>query len=296
MDVMSVFTSPLARTGDSRQFIRLVLAQAAAYGMPTQIVALIDDCAAILGLYDPLPETVRTQMAGPFATWRSHANQPSIDHIEDVERLARKQRVLIAFNGFEPDHMVGPAEIVVAMSNMHKDRMPPAYWEVFTWASAHTWAALKYAGSRSEARRKICDERKWPWIEDAEVLLPGGRLNQTYSEMVTTMRRTSIKGIESRDPVSRELLRPIAAHFLLSQRFALQLTEGETEGATNAMIPRYRELVEQQVATLTEMFPGIEKEVEKLRNSEVYQGAFEDIRTEAAKEAREAERPPAPPG
>ena len=55
-----------------------------------------------------------------------------------MERLAYKQKALIAFGGGRPGEMVGRAEIVIAMGNIVKGTSPDEYYEIFQWASLDT--------------------------------------------------------------------------------------------------------------------------------------------------------------
>ena len=135
MDLVSMINSPLAQAGRAGSFLRLVLAESAAYGMPGSVIVVLDDIAAMLGLYEALPEKAATHVAGPLVNWRTHPQQPSFERIHDVEKLAYKQRALVAFGGGPPGQMVGTAEIVIAMGNLVQGTSPPDYYEVFQWAS-----------------------------------------------------------------------------------------------------------------------------------------------------------------
>ena len=42
------------------------------YGMPGSVVVVLDDVAAMLGLYEPLPQAAATHVAGPMVAWRTH--------------------------------------------------------------------------------------------------------------------------------------------------------------------------------------------------------------------------------
>ena len=119
MDVVEIMQSPLTQLGRTGPFLRLVLAEAAVYGMPAQVIATLDDVAAVLGFYDPLPVGQVAHLGGPLVQWRSSVQQPTFERITDVEALALKQRALIAFGGAPIDQMVGTAEIVCAMGNLH---------------------------------------------------------------------------------------------------------------------------------------------------------------------------------
>jgi hypothetical protein len=50
----------------------LVLAEAASYGMPPQVIATLDDVAAMLGLYEPLPANQAAHVAGAHGAVAHH--------------------------------------------------------------------------------------------------------------------------------------------------------------------------------------------------------------------------------
>src|ERR1700692_3606137 len=105
MNMIDIINNPLAQPGEPGQFLRLVLAQAGGYGMPGSVIAMLDDIAAMLGFYKPLPEGPSGHLAGPLVVWRSHPNQPTMESIEEMLRLAYQQRALTAFGGAPADHM-----------------------------------------------------------------------------------------------------------------------------------------------------------------------------------------------
>ena len=177
MNVIDIMNNPLAQPGDPGQFTRLVLAQAGGFGMPGSVIAMLDDIAAMLGYYKPLPQGPAGHLAGPLVVWRNHPNQPLQENIEEMIRLAYQQRALVAFGGAPADHMVGTAEIVCAMGNTMRGQTPPEYYEVFQWASVDAMAALL---NKTHAEVLADPSKKdWKRIEDAEVIRPGGRLYAT---------------------------------------------------------------------------------------------------------------------
>src|SRR5579859_6085401 len=109
MNIVEIMTNPLTqRATETRKtgpFLRLVLAEAASYGMPPQVIATLDDVAAMLGFYEPLPANQAAYVGGPMVQWRTAREQPIHETVVDVERLALKQRCLIAFGGAPPGHM-----------------------------------------------------------------------------------------------------------------------------------------------------------------------------------------------
>ena len=243
MNLMEIIASPLTQTGRTGPFLRLVLAECASYGMPAQVIATLDDIAAMLGYYAPLPSGPAAALSGPGTTWQTNRHQPTHDRFVDVERLATKQRALIAFGGGPDDHRVGTAEIVNAMVNLHKPQMPPEYYEIWTWAS--TDVLVKIMGSRPDDIRK---EKGWPVVLDADVLKPGGRLFPTYVEMATSIRRTAI-GMEAGRPSSpREVLLPMAKALYEAGEEHLKAAETSGDAA-------YLQRVRDGQATILGMFP-----------------------------------------
>jgi hypothetical protein len=190
VDVVEILRSPLTQSGKTGNFLRLVLAEAANYGMPGKTIAMIDDVAAMLGFYDPVPSGQAAHLAGPLVNWRTHPDQPSFERIHEVEKLAFKQRALIAFGGYPPGQMVGTAEIVIAMGNIAQGTSPPEYYEVFTWASLDTLSII--TGHSKEVILLDPNKRHWKLITDDDVLKPSGRLYQTYQEVCTNIRREAI--------------------------------------------------------------------------------------------------------
>lgn len=246
MDVLEIMRNPLVQEGRSGPFLRLVLAEAVRYGMPPQAIATLDDVAAMLGFYDPLPAGAAAQLAGPLGVWRTHPDQPIIERIAEVEGLAYKQRCLVAFGGARPDHMVGTAEIVCAMGNLHKESgIPKPYREIFEWATVDVLSML--TGDTPEEVRKA---KKYPYVSDDEVLKPGGRLHSTYQEIATSLRRTVIAAMENAPDNPREYLRPLAAHFVRSHH--RHLAEAEGHGDTE-LVDKIRDTI----ATIEGMFPDL---------------------------------------
>ena len=247
MDVVEILRSPLAETGRSGPFLRLVLAEAVRYGLPPQAIATLDDVAAMLGFYEPLPRSVSAHVAGPLPIWRTHPDQPFIERVSEVEHLAYKQRCLIAFGGSAPGHMVGTAEIVCAMGNLHNDAgVPPGYRDIFEWATVDVLAIM--TGGTHEDIRKA---RKYQVvITYDDILRPGGRLYATDQEIATNLRRTSIAAMENAPDNPREYLRPLAQHFL--QVHARYLAEAEVNGHTEIATA-----VRQTIATIRGMFPDL---------------------------------------
>jgi hypothetical protein len=212
-DFVSLLQNPLltSATNSRGPYLRLVLAEAANYGMPPQVVACLDDLASMLGFYDPMPANAAAHLAGPLIQW--HTPGPVLDRIVEVEALAMKQRALIAFGGIAPGHMVGTAELVCAMGNFEKDQLPSQamqrYFELFQWASTDVWATLL-----EKPREVVRREFKYPLIIDEEVLKPGGRLHPTYVELATEIRRSAITALENHPHHPRNYLKPLAQAFL----------------------------------------------------------------------------------
>jgi hypothetical protein len=249
IDILDLMRSPLAQSGRPSSFLRLVLAEAASYGMPTQTVALLDDIAAMLGYYEPLPKGPAAHLAGPLVQWRTDRQQPVIERITEIEALSLKQRALVAFGGAPPDHRVGTAEIVTALSNCHKDHMPTEYYEVWAWASIDVLQHLS-----GESPDEIRKAKKWPLIFDNDVLRPGGRLHATYTEIATSIRRVGIDSIKGEDANPRVRLRPLALVLLRSHQKYIQ--EASREVASREAVLQ-AEAVESAIGRIRRMFPDI---------------------------------------
>jgi hypothetical protein len=241
--------SPLTRTGQTGSFLRLVLAQAMGYGMPPRIVAGLDDIAAMLGFYEPLSAGQSAYVAGPLIVWQTDRRQATIEHVADIQRLAMKQRCLIAFGGAPADHMVGTAEIVTAMANTHRANMPEVWRQIWAWAAT---AVLSELHGCSQAQ--IREAHGWPHVFDDEVLRPTGRYYPTYMELVTWIRRNAISGLKG-DPETdpRTRLRPLALFFLHHYQEVLQ----EAETSTDAEAPQATLAIKDLINTVRAMFPDI---------------------------------------
>jgi hypothetical protein len=245
---IEIMLSPLAQSGNSGQFLRLVLAEAGSYGMPGDVIATLDDLAAMLGFYKPTPVAQAAYLAGPLINWRTHPSQPSFERIHEIETLAFKQRALIAFGGGKPGQMVGTAEIVIAMQNIVKGTSPAEYWEIYQWASVDVLCTL--LGQTPEEVLKDPGKRDWKLIPDDEVTEPGGRLYPTYQEISTSIRREAIAAMDKQPNHPRQYLRPIAAHFLRGH--AKVLAEARASDDTE-----FVERLEEIMGTIHGMFPGI---------------------------------------
>ena len=96
-NIAEMMNNPLMQRAQSTtslqgSFLRLVLAEAINYGIPPQVIATLDDVAAMLGCYEPLPEGQAAHLAAPLVTWRTHKYQPDYQDIVDIQLLAYKQR------------------------------------------------------------------------------------------------------------------------------------------------------------------------------------------------------------
>jgi hypothetical protein len=210
-DLSRLLTNPLVESGRPGNFLRLVLSEAAGWGMPGSVVMILDDLAALLGLYSPLPKGPAEYVAGPFTMWRTSPAQPSFERISEVEALATRQRSLIAFGGGRPGETVGTAEICIAMGNILANTSPPLYYEVFQWASLDVLQIL--TGDSVEKILSDPGKKGWRDIPDNEVLKPGGRLYQVYTEIATCIRRDAIKNLKA-DANPRIHMLPFARQFL----------------------------------------------------------------------------------
>ena len=255
-DIIGVVTNPLVKSGLSGDFIKLVLAEAAGYGMPGPAVALLADLAAMLGFTQAMPVSASKHLAGPMVTWRTHPDQPVYERVSDVEELANKQRALIAFGGGEPGQMAGTAEIVIAMGNIIEDTIPPGYLEIFNWASIDVLHRLT-GNSRDQVMK---DKPDWKVPSDDEVLKPSGRLHATYQEIVTSIRKESIKALPPNSDM-RQYLRPVAAHFLeMHRQYRIE--------ALDKSNPELVEIIDERIQAIEAMYPGVtsqEQEMDLMR-------------------------------
>jgi hypothetical protein len=248
MDLIKLLGNPLTQSSRSSHFLRLVLSEAGNYGMPGDVIAALDDIAAMLGFYDPIPKGQAAHLAGPLINWRTNPKQPSFERIHDVEKLAYSQRALIAFGGGRPGQMVGTAEIVCAMGNLVQGTSPPEYYDVFQWASLDVLKTL--TGDDEETILADPGKKSWKKIADDDVLKPGGRLYPTYQTIATTIRREAIAAMENKANHPRQYLRPLAVRFLESHTKVSR--EAEAEGLTDIV-----ERLDEAVATIRIMFPDL---------------------------------------
>jgi hypothetical protein len=254
-NIAKLLESPLIQTGRSGNFIQLVLAEAAGWGMPAHTIALLADLSSMLGYNEAMPEPAVKHLTGPLSIWRSSPDQPAYDQVDEVLSLAIKQKALIAFGGGKPGQLVGSAEVVVAIGNIIQGTCPPEYWDIFTWASIDTLSIL--TGNTTE--QILAEKKTWKLIDDDEVLKPSGRLYNTYTEIVTTIRRAAIDNV--RADYSRNYLRPLAARFVESHRVHRE------EALVDQNFELARRLTE-AIDRIEGMFPGlrgIEQEMARYR-------------------------------
>jgi hypothetical protein len=228
--------------------LRLVLAEAGSYGMHGSVLVVLDDIAAMLGCYDPIPEPAAAHVAGPMVNWRTHPGQPTFERIEDVEKLALKQRALIAFGGYHPGEMCGRAEIVVAMGNILQGESPPEYYDVFQWASLDVLSTI--TGHSPEQILKDPGKKHWRAIDDDEVTRPGGRLYATYQTICTSIRRDSIAAMKANPEHPRAYLLPFARLFLAANVEARQPAEADDDR-------RMLLAIDDSTRTILTMFPEL---------------------------------------
>lgn len=109
--------------------------------------------------------------------------------------MAVAQKVQIAFGQAEPGHLVGTAELVVAMGNAPEGSIPPDYEALFRWAAIKTLCAM----NRDQTPEDLAKERGWKLAPDDHVLKAGGPLHEAYVTTARTLRRTAIAATRS-DP------------------------------------------------------------------------------------------------
>jgi hypothetical protein len=264
-DVISLVRNPLVQAGTTGNYLRLVLTEAARWGMPGSTISLLDDLAAMLGFYQPLPKGPAAHVAGPLVNWRTHPEQPHFERIHDVEKLAFSQRALIAFGGGRPGHMIGTAEIVIACGNILQGTSPPEYYEIFQWAGVDVLNIL--TGDTPETILADPSKKHWKQIPDEDVLRPGGRLYKTYETIATTIRREAIAAMNKSPDNPRELLRPLAVNFLKSH--VKTRARLEDAGATETVAR-----LDETCQVIRTMFPDIDATPEHLEQvSEIVEQA-----------------------
>lgn len=220
-------------------FIRLVLLEEARFGMPQATIAMLDDMAAALGFYPPLPTNQAAYLAGPFAMWREHPNQPTLDQMPEVHPLAVFDRASSAFGLFPPGMSVGPAEIVVAMCSLIHDLSPPDYYRLFQWAMARVKAQISGC-TLAEAE----EQAGWEHIPDEEVIVPGGPLYPTYQQAARGIREAAITGEDGE---------PQPSPRALAQRFCLEMANGAAAKCLEATVAGDTQAVEHYATIAREL-------------------------------------------
>jgi hypothetical protein len=260
--VIDIMSNPLmARTREHtfrpEGFLRLVLAQAANYGMPPQVIASLDDLGSVLGYHEPLAASETAHIAAPLAQWRTHRSQPVYEQVVDVENLAYMQRCLIAFGGAEPGHMIGTAELVFAMGNVHQEFLEQEtgvskdYREVFRWAAIDVLSILE-----NKPKAQFWTERKWAVITDDDVIKPSGRLYAAYVEMATYIRRQSNAFLKDRPDNPRKLMEPVAKSLLDSWRTVRKRALARPEMA------EVKPSIDEATQIVEHMYPGLKEPIE----------------------------------
>lgn len=242
--------SPLVQTNDAAGFLRQVLAEAARFGMDGRTIVVLDGLASIMGFYEPISANSAAYLGGPLTEWRTGTSRSPIHtgRVIEIERLAVRQRALIAFGAAKPGHIVGTAEIIVASGNLLKNETPQAYWELFTWASLDVLTTL--TGRTKEQLLEDPQRKDWPLIEDDEVIRPGGRLWTCYSEVATQLRRGAISAEREEALEPRKLLRPVAAQFLEHHEKVLEELKHEN-------LPELATRINKHVAIIKAMYPDL---------------------------------------
>ncbi len=263
--LVGLLGSPLVRTGDPALFIRQVLIEMSAFGVPPAAIAAIDDIASMFGFYAPLPENQSNWLRAPIVRWRTHHDQPIMIDVKDVLRLVHQQRAEIVFGAGVPGHMVGTAEIVGAMGNTHPAMQEPEYMELFQWAATDVLSILL-----NKPREDVIKSRKgnkeihrdWKLISDDEVVKPGGRLHDAYMRVVTSLRRGALARLDLPEK-PRDWLKPTAAVLIEShvkwledakKDMAKAEADNDDERATDAL--DRIEMFEKIIARLERAFPA----------------------------------------
>jgi hypothetical protein len=232
--------------------VRLILLEASRFGMPPNLIALLDEIGAMLGFHPALPSNQLGYLAGPLAVWRTDPRMPTMERSPELEGLAQKQRADVIF-GQAGTAMVGPAEIVVAMGNLIDGTMPDAYRDLFHWAGARTMSELDGIG-----HQQWCTENKWPFVGDDDVLKPAGRLYGTYVEVAQSIRRMAASAVHpEHHPRQVGLSLGAALHRLIT---GLQ-AEAEAAGLTDRAdrLREHAELVRDYIDQQTLALPKAEQ-------------------------------------
>ena len=222
------FARTLSHPGD---FARMVLVEAGHYGMPPQTVAMLDEIGAMLGLYAPLADNQVHHLAASPVVWRNaDGSDPAVQDVShEIVRVAVAQKAQLAFGHLEPGHLVGPAELVVAMASSVAGNLLSEFETLFRWASIQTLCAM----DRTAVAADLARERSWELVPDDHVLQPGGPLHETYIKAVRALRRQaidSVRGDPDTDP------RRIAA--VLCHRLAASAEAGGAGEGTPTPCPR----------------------------------------------------------
>jgi hypothetical protein len=206
--------------------VRLILLEASRFGMPANLIALLDEIGAMLGFHPALPSNQLGYLAGPLSVWRTDPRMPTMERTPELEALAMKQRADVIFGQAGPA-MIGPAEIVVAMGNLIDGTMPDAYRDLFHWAAARTMSELD-----GQTAEQWCADHKWPFVGNDDVLAPAGRLYGTYVEVAQSIRRQSAGAIQpDRHPRQAVLKVGEALHRLSTHEADAAAAAGDTARA-----------------------------------------------------------------
>lgn len=248
VNTMEFISSPLVQSNTPGGFLRQVLAECARFGIDGRTITVFDGLAAIMGINEPLPASQSAYLSGPLVQWRNQPTGFTQETVVEVERLAYRQRALIAFGAAKPGHIVGTADLVYSCGNYIKGNVDPELFELFTWASLDVLVTI--TGQTKEQLLNDPQRKGWSDVDDDEVLKPGGRLWNRYNEVATTIRRTAIEA-EKQEPLEpRKLLRPFAALFVENHRKVRE--NALAEGLTTLV-----ERLDGAIASITGMYPDL---------------------------------------
>ena len=167
-------------------------------GLPRAVIVPL---MTAFGAAQDMPLEARRFLAGPVVVHESAWNETRSRWIEDE---IAAERIGIVF-GLTPDLIVGPAEIAAVMYGAMLDNPQSRdHTELYLWAVPRAAASFrgieiaKVVGGTFEA------------VTDAMVLLPRGRIHETYRRVAGDIRSRVVRAQEAREREQRRDAREAA--------------------------------------------------------------------------------------